>query len=155
MKKFSALFIVVCLVLSMLTGCNRFYKEIQIKGGKIESVSMSGLRAVHMGLDVNIDNPLGKVDVCEIGGVVMHFGKVIGRVTLDPFVLERKSQENYHINAKIALDENIGIRQMMQFTNSQTLNECTIDIHLKARVAGVTVKKQFKNIPLKELFELK
>ena len=153
MKKLSALFIALCVMLTMLAGCNK-YKDIEITGGKIESVSMTGLRSVNLGLAVGINNPRGKIDVRQVDGVVMHFGKVIGRVTLDPFVVEKKSTGNYHLKAVFALDENMGLRQIMQFVNIDKLYECTVDIQVKAHSAGVAVQKKYKNVPLKELFEL-
>ena len=153
MKKLSPLFIAVCVMLVLLTGCNKS-KQFDITGGKIESVSMSGMRTLHLGLLVNINNPHGKLEVCEANGVLMHFGKVIGRVTLDPFVVEKKSEGDYHLKAVFALDENMGLRQIMQFVNIDKLYECTVDIHVKAYSAGVAVQKRFKNVPMKELFEL-
>ena len=105
MNKLSALFIALCVMLTMLTGCNK-YKDIEITGGKIESISMTGLRSVNLGLAVGIDNPRGKIEIRHADGVVMHFGKVIGRVTLDPFVVEKKSAGDYHLKAVFALDEN-------------------------------------------------
>ena len=153
MKKLSPLFIAVCVMLVLLTGCNKS-KQFDITGGKIESVSMSGMRTLHLGLLVNINNPHGKLEVCEANGVLMHFGKVIGRVTLDPFVVEKKSAGDYHLKAVFALDENMGLRQIMQFVNIDKLYECTVDIHVKAYSAGVAVQKRFKNVPMKELFEL-
>ena len=153
MKKLSALFIALCVMLTMLTGCNK-YKDIEITGGKIESISMTGLRSVNLGLAVGIDNPRGKIEIRHVDGVVMHFGKVIGRVTLDPFVVEKKSAGDYHLEAVFALDENMGLRQIMQFVNIDKLYECTVDIHVKAYSAGVSVQKRFRNVPMKELFEL-
>ena len=152
MKKFSTLFVIVCLMLSVLTGCNQ-KRQIEITGGNIESVSMSGMRTVNLGMMVSINNPYGKLEIREADGVLMHFGKVIGKMTLDPFVVNRKTEEEYHVKANFTLDETMGLRQIMQFMNVNVLNECTVDIHVKARLGGVQVRKRYKDIPMKELFE--
>lgn len=152
MKKFSTLFVIVCLMLSVLTGCNQ-KRQIEITGGNIESVSMSGMRTVNLGMMVSINNPYGKLEIREADGVLMHFGKVIGKMTLDPFVVNRKTEEEYHVKANFTLEETMGLRQIMQFMNVNVLNECTVDIHVKARLGGVQVRKRYKDIPMKELFE--
>ena len=152
MKKFSTLFVIVCLMLSVLTGCDQ-KRQIEITGGNIESVSMSGMRTVNLGMMVSINNPYGKLEIREADGVLMHFGKVIGKMTLDPFVVNRKTEEEYHVKANFTLEETMGLRQIMQFVNVNVLNECTVDIHVKARLGGVQVRKRYKDIPMKELFE--
>ena len=152
MKKFSTLFVIVCLMLSVLTGCDK-KRQIEITGGNIESVSMSGMRTVNLGMMVSINNPYGKLEIREADGVLMHFGKVIGKMTLDPFVVNRKTEEEYHVKANFTLEETMGLRQIMQFVNVNVLNECTVDFHVKARLGGIQVQKKYKNISMKELFE--
>ena len=152
MKKFSTLFVIVCLMLSVLTGCDK-KRQIEITGGNIESVSMSGMRTVNLGMMVSINNPYGKLEIREADGVLMHFGKVIGKMTLDPFVVNRKTEEEYHVKANFTLEETMGLRQIMQFMNVNVLNECTVDFHVKARLGGIQVQKKYKNISMKELFE--
>lgn len=153
MKKLSPLFIAVCVMLVLLTGCNKS-KQFDITGGQIESVSMSGMRTLHLGLLVNINNPHGKLEVREANGVLMHFGKVIGRVTLDPFEVDKKSEGSYHLKAKFTIDESLGLRQIMQYMNVNKLYECTADIFIKARMGGIVIKKKYENEPMNELFEL-
>ena len=152
MKKFSTLFVIVCVALALLTGCNK-NRQLEITGGNIESVSMSGMRTVNLGMMVSINNPYGKLEIREADGVLMHFGKVIGKMTLDPFVVNKKTEEEYHVKANFTLEETMGLRQIMQFVNVNVLNECTVDFHVKARLGGIQVQKKYKNISMKELFE--
>ena len=152
MKKFSTLFVIVCVALAVLTGCNK-NRQLEITGGNIESVSMSGMRTVNLGMMVSINNPYGKLEIREADGVLMHFGKVIGKMTLDPFVVNKKTEEEYHVKANFTLEETMGLRQIMQFVNINVLNECTVDFHVKARLGGIQVQKKYKNISMKELFE--
>lgn len=153
MKKFSALCLAVCVMLALLTGCGK-NKQIEITSGKVESVSMSGMRTVNLGMAVSIKNPYGKLELLEADGVLMHFGKVIGKMTLDPFMVNKKTEDQCHIKASFTLEESMGIRQIMQFLNVEKLNECTVDVRVKGRLSGIAVQKKYKNIPVKELFEL-
>ena len=143
----------VCLALSFLTGCGK-YKQIQITGGKIETISMVGLRAINMTLSVGIDNPAGKLDVREVSGQLTHFGKVIGKVTLDPFIVNPKTSHDHRLSARIDLSPEVGFRELMTFMDVNKLYDCTVDMYVKGFVAGVAVKKNIKEIPLKKLLEL-
>ena len=142
----------VCLALSFLTGCGK-YKQIQITGGKIETISMVGLRAVNLTLVVGIDNPAGKLDVREVSGQLTHFGKVIGKVTLDPFIVNPKTSDDHRLSARIDIAKGVSFRELMTFMDVNKLYDCTVDMHIKGFVAGVAVKKNIKEIPLKKLLE--
>ena len=141
------------MALSFLTGCGK-YKDIQITGGKIETISMVGLRAINMTLSVGIDNPAGKLDVREVSGQLTHFGKVIGKVTLDPFIVNPKTSHDHRLSARIDLSPEVGFRELMTFMDVNKLYDCTVDMYVKGFVAGVAVKKNIKEIPLKKLLEL-
>ena len=151
--RFIVLFVVVVQVLSSLTGCRR-YKEIKITGGRIETVSMVGLRSINTTLTVGIDNPAGKLDVREVSGQLTHFGKVIGKVTLDPFIVNPKTSHDHRLSARIDLSTEVGFRELMTFMDVNKLYDCTVDMYVKGFVAGVAVKKNIKEIPLKKLLEL-
>lgn len=143
----------VCLALSFLTGCSK-YKQIQITGGKIETISMVGLRAVNLTLVVGIDNPAGKLDVREVSGQLTHFGKVIGKVTLDPFIVNPKTSDDHRLSARIDIAQGVSFRELMTFMDVNKLYDCTVDMYVKGFIAGVVVKKNIKEIPLKKLLEL-
>lgn len=150
--RFSIVFMLLCLMLSILSGCSR-YKEIEITGGRIDGVSMIGLRSFNLALTVGIDNPAGKLDVREADGELIHFGKVIGKVTLNPFIVNEKSKCDHKLTAKVELSPEVGLRELMGFMDVNKIYECTVDIHVKGYVAGIPVKKNIKEIPLKELLE--
>ena len=142
----------VCTALSFLTGCGR-YKQIQVTGGKIESVSMVGLRTINLALSVGVDNPAGKLDAREISGQLTYFGKVIGKVTLDPFIVNPKTSHDHRLSARIDLSPEVGFRELMTFMDVNKLYDCTVDMYIKGFIAGVVVKKNIKEIPLKKLLE--
>ena len=151
--RFIMLLVVVVQVLSSLTGCSR-YKEIKITGGRIETVSMVGLRSINTTLTVGIDNPAGKLDVREADGELIYFGKVIGKVTLDPFIVNPKTCLDHRLSARIEVAPQVGFRELMTFMDMNKLYECTVNVHVKGFIAGVAVKKNIKEIPLKKLLEL-
>ena len=130
------------------------YKQIKVTGGKIDSIAMVGLRTINLTLTVGIDNPAGKLDVREAEGELIHFGKVIGKVTLNPFIVNDKSNRNHKLSAKVELSPQVGLRELMTFMDMNKLYECNVNIHVKGYVAGVPVKMNIKEMPLKKLLEL-
>lgn len=151
--RFIALFVILCLMLSALSGCGK-YKQIKITGGKVETISMVGLRTINLAVVIGIDNPAGKLDVRQAEGELTHFGKVIGRVTLDPFIVNRKTCLDHRLSARIDLGSQVGFRELMTFMDVNKLQECSLDVHVKGYVAGVAIKTDIKEIPLKKLLEL-
>ena len=139
-------------MLSCLSGCSK-YKQIKVTGGKIDSIAMVDLRTINLTLTVGIDNPAGKLDVREAEGELMHFGKVIGKVTLNPFIVNDKSNRNHKLTARIELSPQVGLRELMTFMDMNKLYECNVNIHIKGYVAGLLVKMNIKEIPLKKLLE--
>ena len=115
----------------------------------------SGLRSVAVTIAVEVDNPASQVKLSDIEGTVCHSGKVFGRVTVDPFVLEARSLETYHLAAVLTLDGDISLLDLMSLLKGNVIEESTIDFYAKASLkGGVSKKLEFKQLPLKELYEL-
>ena len=142
----------VCLALSFLTGCGK-YKQIQITGGKIETISMVGLRAVNLTLVVGIDNPAGKLDVREVSGQLTHFGKVIGTATLAPMTLMPRRLAEYQAQAHVELAPGINILEVLSLANPKKIEEMVVDLSFSGKAAGVKIKKTITDVPLKKLLE--
>ena len=140
-------------MLLSLSGCGK-YKQIKVTGGKVDSIAMVGLRTINLTLTVGVDNPAGKLDVREADGELIHFGKVIGKVTLDPFIVNPKTSHDHRLSARIDLSPQVGLRELMTFMDVNKLYECNVNVHIKGYVAGMPVKKNIKEIPLKKLLEL-
>lgn len=153
MRRFSLLLALVCAMLTAMTGCGK-YREITLCGGKIETVSLSGLRSANLVMSVNVHNPAGKLDARQIDGTLTYFGKVLGKVTLNPFIVDARSDKTYRLSAKVELAEGVGIRQLMALMNGNALNDCLADIDIRGYVAGIKVQKKIRNKSLKELLEL-
>ena len=135
-----------------LTGCRK-YEQIQILSGKVESLKMNGLRTAELVLKVEVSNPAGKVSVEDVNGRVKHSGKVIGNVSLAPLRLHPRTTGEYRVDAKVTLERGVSLMDLMNLMDVRRLKECTVDISAKGKAAGVKVKKEYKDIPLKKLLE--
>lgn len=140
------------LVLMTFTGCKK-YTEVKVLSVKVESVNMKGLRAGEAVLSVRVDNPAGKMTLEELNGVVKHSGKVLGNIALDPVTLKPRRTDDYSMNVRFELDKGVGVMYMLTFTDIRKLKECTIDLSARGKAAGVKVKREYKDIPVKNLLE--
>ena len=151
-RRYIAVFAIICLMVSCLGGCSK-YKQIKITGGRIDNITMVSLRTINLTLVVGIDNPAGKLDVREADGELFHFGKVIGKVTLDPFIVNPKTSHDHRLSARIDISPEVGLRELMSFMDVGKLYDCMVDVYVKGRVAGIAVKTNIKEIPLEKLLE--
>lgn len=140
------------LVLMTFTGCEK-YTEVKVLSVKVESVNMKGLRAGEAVLSVRVDNPAGKMTLEELNGVVKHSGKVLGNIALDPVTLKPRQTDDYSMNVRFELDKGVGVMYMLTFTDIRKLKECTIDLSARGKAAGVKMKREYKDIPVKNLLE--
>lgn len=144
---------VLCMLVLCLSGCNRF-KQIKVNSVALESVSPNGLRGFDLGVAVGIDNPATDIGLSDIEGALKYSGKVLGRVSLDPFTLHRRSAEIYHLKAKVGLESGVRLQELLPLLKVEMLNQCTLDVSVR-----VTLKKNvskvldFKDIPVKKLLE--
>lgn len=153
MRRIPALLSIVCVMVCLLGGCAK-YKQIKVTDCKIESLSIIGLRSVNLSLLVNVDNPAGKLDVREFDGHLKYFGKVIGKVTLNPFVVGGRTNRSHRVTARIDLSRDVGLGMLYKLSDMNVLNECEVDIHVKGYVAGFPIHTTLERIPLKKLLEL-
>ena len=144
--------LVLCCVLASLAGCSK-YKETKITGGKIDSVSMVGLRSINLSLTVGIDNPAGKLDVREADGVLMHFGKVIGTVSLAPMTLKARRLSEYEVQAHMELASGMKFMDILSLADPKKLEEMVVDVSFSGKTAGIKIRKTVKDVPLKKLLE--
>lgn len=134
-----------------LSGCKDI-KDIRVTSVKLESVSPRGFKSLDIFLKVGVDNPARQVRLSEIDGSLIHSGKIIGKLAMDPFVLPAKSSDTYTVKANVSLAKGAGLKDLMILMDPAKINDCTVDVSAKAaygKGAPVPVKK--KNIPLREL----
>ena len=141
--------LLLCVLMSCLSGCNKV-KQIKVTSVALESVGLRGFKGLDIGLAIGIDNPAFGVDISEIEGALKHSGKVLGRVSLDPFRLHGRSAEIYHLKATLTLGEDATLKDLLMLTDMVRLNECMVDVSLKAKLKnGVAAPVNIKDIPLK------
>ena len=145
--------LVLCVLVLCLSGCNKV-KQIKVTSVALESVGLRGLKGMDVGVAVGVDNPAFSVDLSEIEGALKYSGKVLGRVSLDPFTLHGRSAEIYHLRALVTIEKGVGLQELIPFMKIEMLEQCTLDVSVK-----VTYKKSvskvlnFNDIPVKKLLE--
>ena len=136
-----------------LAGCGKV-KDISVTSVNIESISPQGLKGLNVYLAVGIDNPAFQIGLEDIHGALKHSGKVLGRVTMDPFTLQARSAEIYHVKAFVTLGEDATLRDLLMLTDVAKLYECMVDVSAVPRLkSGLGAPLTIKDIPLKKLLE--
>lgn len=136
-----------------LGGCKKV-KDVKITSVELEAIAPQGLTGLNAFIAVGIDNPAFQVRFEDITGALKHSGKVIGRLAMDPFTVHGRSAETYHLKALLTIGEDATLRDIMMLTDMTRLNECMVDISLKASLkSGVAAPIEIKDIPLKKLLE--
>lgn len=112
----------------------------------------SGLRSVAVNAKIEIDNPAQQISLTDIEGVVSHSGKVIGRVAVDPFILEARTLGEYHLRAVVTLEEGTSIFNVMSLVRNETIYDSVIDVYFKASLKGGLSKKMaFEGVSVRSL----
>ena len=148
-------FLLVLMSVMVLTfsGCKNI-KDITVTSVKVESISPQGLKGLNVYLAVGIDNPAMQISFEDVHGVLRHSGKVIGRMAMDPFVLQGRSAEIYHLKAFLTLGEDATLRDLILLTDVDRLYECVVDVSATPRLkSGLGAPVTIKDIPLKKLLE--
>ena len=144
----------MAVVLLSLCGCSNFKKIRPVSAG-IEEIQMQGLRSAALALAVEVDNPAAQISLSEIEGVIYRSGKVFGKVAVDPFILEARSLEKYHLRAVLTLDGGVSLFEVMGLLKGNAVDDITVDLYARARLKGGASKRfAYENVPLKELYEL-
>lgn len=145
------LVVLMATVMLGLTGCNKL-KQIRVTSFDIEAVSPQGLRSLNVFVAVGVDNPAFQIGLSEIEGTLKYSGKIIGKLAMDPFTLQAKSAEIYHLKALVSLAEGAGLRDLAVLMDQEALNECLVDIQVRPELkSGLAKTITLKDIPLKKL----
>ena len=151
MRRLAVLLLAVMLV--FFTGCNKFSK-IKVNEVQIEKISPIGLRGIDIDLDVEVDNPAPWLKISDVEVVVRYCGKVLGKVTVDPFTLKARTVESYDIKAKMTLDKSVSLYEALMFLSKDFAQNCILDLTAKGSLKGGLSKTiTQKDVPLKKLME--
>lgn len=151
MRRFMLL--AVAVLLMSLTGCGNF-KDIKVNSANIEKISPYGLRGVDIAFAIEVDNPASQIKLSDMEATLNHSGKVIGKVTVDPFTMKKRSVEVYHLNARVNLGDGVSLYDMVMLMDDKVLGECLVDVTAKGKLkSGLAKTITRKDIPLKKLLE--
>ena len=141
----------LCAVALCLSGCGDI-RDLEVTSVEIESIAPNGLRGVNVWLAVGIDNPAFQVGLSEIEGSLKLSGKVLGRMTMDPFTLRARSAEVYHFRTSLNIEQGVTLVEVLSLMDKETLNQCLVDVSVKATLkGGVSKRLKFNDIPLTDL----
>lgn len=153
MKRYIILLIAAVMGFSGCAGLKKI-KEIEAGGFKIEGVSANGMRGMTVNFVVEVDNPAAEISLSDISGTLEHSGKVLGRVVVDPFTLQAKRVEKYHLKADVTLGEGTSIFEIGKLMDKNAVNESHVDLSARVRIRNGAEKKiKLEDIPLKKLLE--
>lgn len=144
----------IAVIAFLVGGCGRF-QDIRPVSANVESIQPEGLRSLSLVVSVEFDNPASQVSLSEINGTVMHSGKVLGRVAVDPFTLEARKQKYYSLKAVITLDESQSLMGLMSVVADDFVDKCTLDLSAKASLRGGASRNlSVKELPLSKILNL-
>ncbi len=153
---------IISLVLTVLTAviclsaCSGVKKleEIRITSADIGKITPNGLKGIKLDLHVGVDNPGAQVSLSEISCDIKHFGKVLGKVAVDPFTLHPRTEDKYDLKADVSLGEGLTLFDAGRLLDKKALDEVTVDVKANVKLkSGISKKLVVNEIPLKKLIE--
>ena len=83
-------------------------------------------------------------------------GKVLGRVTLAPFTLNRKSDDVYKLKGRVDLTNEVSMMQALQYASRpELLNAAMLHVTTKVQLkCGLHKTLTFDDIPVENLLKL-
>ena len=147
----SALILSVCAALIMLSGCGKI-QDIRPTSFELESISPKGLSAAEMNFRIGIHNPVMQISLSE----VVVSGKVIGNVSVSPFILEAKSDKEYDMKALLALSKGSSILNLIPLLKDpEAQKSAVMNVRFKAALKGGLAKElKWEGIPVEKLMKL-
>lgn len=150
-KRYIILLLATVLCLSSCAELKKI-KEIEAGNFRVEGVSPNGLRGLTVNFVVEVDNPASQLSFSDVTGTLERSGKVLGRVEVDPFTLQGKRVDKYHLKADVTLGEGASLLELGKLIDKNALNESTVDINAKVKIKnGAPKKVKLEDVPLKEL----
>ena len=148
------LIVLLSVMLLALSGCKsvRNVKNISVSSVKVEAIAPQGLQGINVFLAIGVDNPAMQITLENINGALKYSGKVLGRVSVDPFMLQARSAEIYHLRAFVTLGEDATLKDLLMLADMTKLQECMVDVSVTPRLkGGLGAPINLKDIPLKKL----
>lgn len=149
------LLLLVCTAILSLASCGKI-SEIRPTSFELESIAPKGLYSVAADFKLGIHNPAMQIALSDIFAEVMLDGKVVGNLSLAPFVMEAKSDNIYDMNALVALNKGFSIINLLpMLKDPEALKNAYINVKVKATLkSGLSKNLEWNEIPVEELLKL-
>jgi len=145
-------FLILILTLVCLCSCSAD-KGFKISSCSIVSLTPNGLKSVNGVLKLGIVNPLAKVTIMHIDGVIVDKGKVMARFNAESLPLERSREIKYYpLVCGGTIEKGVNVMDLIKLAASRDFSGMTIDLDVKVRLLFGTVKTlKFRDISVSEL----
>lgn len=149
------LLLLVCVAIMSLVSCNKI-REIRPTSFELVSVSPKGFYSADVDFKLGIHNPALQIGFSDIFAEVVLNGKVIGNVSVAPFVMEAKSDKVYDINALLALNKGTSVLNLIPLLKSpDAMKNAHINLRVRATLKnGISKELVWNEVPVEKLIKL-
>lgn len=149
------LLLLVCVVIMSLVSCNKI-REIRPTSFELVSVSPKGFYSADVDFKLGIHNPALQIGFSDIFAEVVLNGKVIGNVSVAPFVMEAKSDKVYDMNALLALNKGTSVLNLIPLLkNPDAMKNAHINLRVRATLKnGISKELVWNEVPVEKLIKL-
>ena len=138
-----------------LVSCNKI-REIRPTSFELVSVSPKGFYSADVDFKLGIHNPALQIGFSDIFAEVVLNGKVIGNVSVAPFVMEAKSDKVYDMNALLALNKGTSVLNLIPLLkNPDAMKYAHINLRVRATLKnGISKELVWNEVPVEKLIKL-
>lgn len=138
-----------------LVSCNKI-REIRPTSFELVSVSPKGFYSADVDFRLGIHNPALQIGFSDIFAEVVLNGKVIGNVSVAPFVMEAKSDNVYDMNALLALNKGTSVLNLIPLLkNPDAMKNAHINLRVRATLKnGISKELVWNEVPVEKLIKL-
>ena len=149
------LLLLVCVAIMSLVSCNKI-REIRPTSFELVSVSPKGFYSADVDFRLGIHNPALQIGFSDIFAEVVLNGKVIGNVSVAPFVMEAKSDKVYDMNALLALNKGTSVLNLIPLLkNPDAMKNAHINLRVRATLKnGISKELVWNEVPVEKLIKL-
>lgn len=138
-----------------LVSCNKI-REIRPTSFELVSVSPKGFYSADVDFRLGVHNPALQIGFSDIFAEVVLNGKVIGNVSVAPFVMEAKSDKVYDMNALLALNKGTSVLNLIPLLkNPDAMKNAHINLRVRATLKnGISKELVWNEVPVEKLIKL-
>lgn len=151
MKRASTILLSFILLL-LVSGCAKTYKDIKVTSFDLVSVTPQGLTRVDALIDVGIDNPIVGFEVFDANGLVKLDGEPCLSITADQLVVQGKTAKTYRIPLNGVIADGFNPFQLLTLFKNLDMSRVTVDLSARVNLRGGVGKVfEFKDMPLDKM----